>query len=215
MRDIDIGLNEEEHMRYQFGKEGKIYLGDAQFHPKLDNFHYLDNESGNFSRLMIEANEQARWQNSQRYYDIIKKLMNEGVAETKRLIRLRNEFTIEAWKEFLEKKMEEESKEGLRYCAKREMEYLENLQASYTERLNYLLTGLMHHEPQCTVEYRAALYYNIFGKGVENFINITKKYGHWINGVMVIGGNKDYDSNDGFVEHFSVMDAPECNEFFY
>lgn len=222
MKDIDLGLDEREHMRYQVNKDGTTtHYTDKRFHPSQDNFNNLVG-SNNFTRFFLDCSEEVEWRQSERYKNLVKKLMEDGIAETKRLIKIKNEFTLEAWKEYLEneinislKRIESDNDCGGYYKCKYEQrkDQLNNLNGSWQERIDYYMTGTIGFKPQCSLDYKIALYYAVFCKGVENFIEITRECGHVVNGVQII----DYiSSSDGeYREHFYVKEKLYIDKFFY
>lgn len=194
-KDIDLGLDEKEHLSYISTGNGKREaIDDDRFIPRKDNFHKLRTTHG-FGGFLLDCHDEVLWQQSKRYNDLVDELLEKGIEETKRLIRIKNEVTIEKenkkwedmyqdYKNSYDKKSDFEKQyccealiDNMNYCK----EKLDNPQKAFQERIQFLMGS-----KQCSLDYRIALYNEIFCKGRRHFIDLTMKYGHVINGVEVI-----------------------------
>lgn len=193
-KDIDLGLDEKEHLSYISTGNGKREaIDDDRFIPRKDNFHKLRTTHG-FGGFLLDCHDEVLWQQSKRYNDLVDELLKEGIEETKRLIKIKEEVTIEKviedwewWYQFYKTSYDEGSDFDKKYCSDnliRNMnickEKLDNPQKAFEEKIKGLIGK------QCSLDYRIALYNEVFCKGRQHFIDLTMKYGHIINGVEII-----------------------------
>ena len=168
--------NSNQNLKYTINENGeRVYSGDARFSPSPKNFHKV--RCGNNILEWLLGATDAEWRKSQRYQKLCRRLYNDGFKQLEYLRKLDEELSE---KELL-KHIERCYKIGS--LTEKEYEYRKRNIKEYTiERREYEMRF-----DQCnSLDYKIQLYEKVFGNGFRNFVNITLKNGHVIDGYEII-----------------------------
>lgn len=150
-----------------------------------NNFHKVANSGKGFLNRLNDAVEQSEYDQSDFYKQISKKLYKDGkiqIEYLKELIEEQTEFWIKPEEEIREIEMNSLNRQ-IKNKAITKYEYnlkLNNINETVKKQIKWRneLIDKLKHKLEVT-QY-------VFGNSFEHFMNVTRQYGHVINGVRVI-----------------------------
>ena len=153
-----------------------------------NNFHKVANNLKGFLNRLNSAVEQSEYEQSDFYRKISKKLYEDGKIQIEYLKELIEEQT-EYWI-----KPEEEIREIELHSLNREREHKFITKYEYNLKLNNIDETVKkqikwRNELIYKLKHKLEVTQYVFGNSFEHFMNVTRQYGHVINGVRVIEAN--------------------------
>ena len=177
---VDLTMRTKEKLKYEFDRKGnRVCNTDSKYIPSPKFFHDVK-PSGNIFLLQKEARESLEWRKTERYCRLCKRLYEDGLRELNNLRELDKKLSEEALLAHAKHCYDQG------YMSENDYNYRKTHIREYRQmRRNEAMRG-----QQCSLDYKIELYDKIFNNGFRNFMEITLKYGHVVNGVQII----EYDS---------------------
>lgn len=172
-------------LKYIIDKNGEIIdNSEYRFAPNPKNFHNIIFKNG-IVGFIKDCQEELEWNNSDRYKKLCNRLYNDGLKVLEDLKKIETSLS----KEEVLKGIKHSYEIGV-YTEEEYNSYINNIEEFITNKKNHIMMS-----SQCSLEYKIELYEKIFNGGFDNFIDITKKNGHVVDGVEIIVYNIAFRNN--------------------